>query len=215
MAVSIYIVLHILAVTSHFFSTELPAQLFLFGISIPIIDITLKLSRKQTRMLSNLLKSSCFLIISIINYYTFSYHSLPYKFWLWGIVLVLVSLELTTNFQAIKKRKVRFITYCILALIPFGHSIMSHIELMYFYTLGNPMSSESRPERLTEFAYLHYQQGEKSKAIMYLNKAKDIARNDFIEAKTDKEKLRQTYNTIAKDMLLLLQDKWIIKGKFD
>lgn len=142
MAVSIYIVLHILAITSHFFSTALTAQLFLFGIFIPVIDIVLKLSKKRTRTFSNMLSCMCLLIISIINYYTFSYQTLPYKHWLWVIVLSLILLNLATNFEGVKKRKVSFITYCILMLVPFTHSMMSQIQLMYFYTMGNPMESE-------------------------------------------------------------------------
>lgn len=50
---------------------------------------------------------------------------------------------------------------------------------------------------------------------MYLNRAKEIVREDYNKKDSTKENLRQTYNTIDKNMLLLLQDKWVIKGKFE
>jgi|GEM_PF-5322854 len=212
MVVPIYFVFYIIAVFLHFLDYDYCSIVLKFAMLIPVIEFLVLTLQERKLTLFNIARSSSFILISIVNYYAFSYEDLTYikLIYAWIVIGFIISIFLKwklRNYYA-----VRLTIYALLAILTITNSSMSHIKRMYFYTLGNPFySAEMEVGRLHEFAYLYYVQGDLSNTFFLLNRCKDKIRENLknpLLTQKERQILLDEYVQVENSTVLVMQGKW-------
>lgn len=220
MGVTIYIILFISAASLYFLGSDIAGTLFKYGLLIPFIDFfvfTYDLLKGKYRLFS-FFRSISFLIIAIVNYYSFIYQDLPFRTALFFIFILsfLSFLYLVRNH--LKNFIVRLIVYTILAIFTWTNAWMTNLERMNFYTLGNPFySMEISYTRLYGFAYLYNQEGDKERTYYLLNKCSEVLSQELEKggiSTSRQEELIKNRSIVQKSLTLVMQNKWNHKEEF-
>lgn len=99
------------------------------------------------------------------------------------------------------------------------HSSLTSLQRLNLYTLEDPIySSRISIQRLNEFAYTYYKNGDKDMAIFLLNRSLDNIHDKLNEGSTlskeSRELLVKERQQIKNNLILVLQNKWFIKDRY-
>lgn len=219
MSVAIYLVFHILAIFLHLIDPDYTARIFLYATAIPIIDYIALIIKHRKLTFFHFLRSSSFIAIAFVNFYSFSYWHLPGK-WLvliWIIIAFLGSVYL--RLSLVKKYLTRWIIFTFLIFECVLNSTLPDINRMHLYTIDDPptFSAEMTTKKLIYFSYLYQKHGNRDMAIYLLKQACQnirIKMKDKTLTAIQKDALRTEFNEASTSINLLLQNKWVIKDKF-
>lgn len=220
MGVTFYIIAYVFALSIHFLGSELAGTILLYAIGIPIIDFfifTYDLVKGRLKLFS-ILRTISFLILAVVNYYSFSYLDLPYPLLFLGTFIITFTTFIISVRKHLKNFVVRLIVYIILILFTGFNAWMSNLERLYFYTLVNPFYSNGiNAERLYSFAYLYNQESDKERTYYLLNKcgqkiSEQLRAPELSEA--EKNQLKKKSEIVQNSITLVMQNKWEHKEKF-
>lgn len=219
MSVAIYFILSFLGSSSQYFNSTYCSNIILFALLIPIIDFLVLTFRHRKITLFNLARSSSFLLIGITNYYSARFIEMPFKYFIFGWIIVAFVISVYLKRKSYEKYIVRWVIYSLLMCLAIFNSSLSNLQRLDLFTLEDPIySSKIKTDRLCEFAYIYYQNDDKSMAIFLMNKALDNINRRFsedeINQKNNREKLVKEHKQVKNNLILLLQNKWVIKGRF-
>ncbi len=219
MSVAFYYILSVVGVSLHFTDSIYSSNVFLYAIAVPVIDF-LALTIKHRRLtIFNFFRSSSFILIAVINYLAFSFHKIPFKYFIFAWIIIGFGLSVYMKRKSFSKYIVRWVIYTLLMTMAIFHSSLTSLQRLNLYTLEDPIySSKISAHRLNEFAYTYYKNGDKDMAIFLLNRSLDNIdeklKEDSTLSKETRELLVKERQQIKNNLILVLQNKWVIKGKY-
>jgi len=211
MATTLYFLFYFLALFLHFLDSEYCGVVLKFALAIPIIDFIIVFIGDRKLTWFNFFGGTNFVAIGIVNIYLFTYHSLrilPYLY-LWIVISFVITIFI--NWKGYINELYRVIVYSFLMLLTLFNASMSPIQRLDFYTIGNPFYSDQIDiNRLHNFAYLYYENGDLNNTFFLLNRCKTLIREDLSENPSEKEKrkLKAEYREVENSITRVMQHDW-------
>lgn len=194
---------------------------FLLSTVVPIIGFLFSIYRLKKFSGYELLKTSGFTLLALINYASFSFWELSNKYLIGIFIWILFAYlyPIYTKRKELSEHFIKIAVYAVILGFTIFNSVMSPIQRISFYTLGNPFTNnEISTTRLYDIAYLYNQNKENDKTYFLLNKCKNqllLKIKDPNIDKSGRDNLIANYNLIEKSTILVMQDKWVKKEKLN